>query len=109
MAQGLETNETEKKIALLERIEEITRKKTDMAKPVKPYLEKLTNDKNSKVKQLAEKSLKNFAKAAKRKKLEEMRKKMQQLEKDWLADKVTDEEYASERKKLLKLQEEVNA
>jgi hypothetical protein len=109
MAQGLETNETEKKIALLERIEEITRKKTDMAKPVKPYLEKLTNDKSTKVKQLAEKSLNNFAKAAKRKKLEEMRKKMQQLEKDWLADKVTDEEYASERKKLLKLQEEVNA
>lgn len=36
-----------------------------------------------------------------------MRKKMEQLEKDWLEEKVSNEEYATERKKLLKFQAEL--
>lgn len=108
LAKGLETDDTEKKLELLTRLEELTRKKTDMAKPIKPYIEKLLKDKSPNVKKLAEKALDNFEKAAKRIILAEMRKKMTELEKDWLAGKVTDSNYATERKKLLQLQAELN-
>ncbi len=107
MAKGLETENSEEKLTLLTRLEEITRKKTEIAKPIIPYIEKLLKDENEKIKKLAQKALNNFEKAKKKKQLEQMRKKMEQQEKDWLEEKVSNEEYASERKKLLKLQAEL--
>jgi hypothetical protein len=89
----------------LVRIEELAKKNIEMVKPIKPYVENLLNKKNEEVKKLSKSILENFNKAERRKKLAEKRKVMQEKEKEFLAGKISGEEYANARKDYLLLKE----
>ncbi len=76
-----------------------------MVKPIKPYIENLQDKENKEVKRLSNSILNSFNKAERRKKLAEKRKVMQEKEKEFLADKISGEEYAKARKEYLILKE----
>ncbi len=92
-------------ISALKRIEDIARKKLEMVKPMKPYIEDLLKKKNKEISKISETILGLFEKAERRKKLEEKRKIMQQKEKEFLAGEIDGEEYAKLRKEYLLLKE----
>ncbi|NVM17826.1 MAG: hypothetical protein HWN80_08920 [Candidatus Lokiarchaeota archaeon] len=94
--------ETNKALA---RIEEIAKKNIEMVKPIKPYIENLLKKENKEVNKLSKSILDNFDKAERRKKLAEKRKVMQKKEKEFLAGKISGEEYAKARKEYLLLKE----
>ena len=89
----------------LVRIEELAKKNIEMVKPIKPYVENLLKKENKEVKKLSKSILDNFDKAERRKKLAEKRKIMQEKEKEFLAGKLSGEEYANARKEYLVLKE----
>ena len=89
----------------LVRIEELTKKNLEMVKPIKKYVENLQDKENKEVKRLSNSILNSFYKAERRKKLAEKRKVMQVKEKEFLADKISGEEYAKARKEYLILKE----
>jgi hypothetical protein len=71
--------------------------------PIKPYLKKLTSLKNEEVQNLLTKISERFRSEEKRKELAAKRKLMQQKEKEFLAGKISGEEYATIRKEYLLL------
>jgi len=89
----------------LVRIEELAKKKIEMVKPIKPYIENLQDKENKEVKRLSNSILNSFNKAERKKKLAEKRKVMQEKEKDFLAGKISGEEYANARKEYLILKD----
>ena len=89
----------------LVRIEELAKKKIEMVKPIKPYIENLHDKENKEVKRLSNSILNSFNKAERKKKLAEKRKVMQEKEKDFLAGKISGEEYANARKEYLILKD----
>jgi len=89
----------------LVRINELAKKKIELVKPIKPYVEKLVKKNNKEIKKLSNSILDNFTKAERRKRLAEKRKIMQEREKDFLAGKISGEEYAKARKEYLILKE----
>ena len=89
----------------LSRIEEISKKNIEMARPIKTYLSDLLKNKNKDVVKLAESISSNFTKAERRKELAKKRKLMQQKEKDFLEGKITAEDYAKARKDYLVLKD----
>ncbi len=101
----LEGDNADEIILALKRIEEISKKNIEMAKPIKKYLENLKRNKNKTILDLAGKVEENFAKANRRKELEKKRKIMQQMEKEFLEGKISGEEYAKSRKDYLLLKE----
>ncbi|MHA1272528.1 MAG: hypothetical protein ACTSVV_15570 [Promethearchaeota archaeon] len=90
-------------ILALNRIEELSRKNLEMVKPIKKYLEPLLKNKNKKIVEIAKKISNNFAAAERRKELAKKRKIMQEKEKQFLAGKISAEEYAKARKEYLLL------
>jgi len=101
----LEGDDDEKIVLALTRIEEISKKNVEMARPIKAYLENLKNNKNKTITELANSIEENFIKAERKKELAKKRKIMQQLEKDFLDGKISGEEYANARKDYLLLKE----
>ncbi len=89
----------------LVRIDELAKKKIDLVKPIKPYLEKLVKKDNKEIRKLSNSILESFAKAERRKRLAEKRKIMQEREKEFLAGNISGEEYANARKEYLILKE----
>ena len=92
-------------ISALSRIENISKKNIELARPIKPYLTNLLKNKNKQIAKLAKDITDNFAKADRREELAKKRKIMQQKEKDFLAGKINGEEYAKTRKEYLTLKE----
>lgn len=101
----LESEDDEEIILSLTRIEEIAKKNIDMAKPIQKYLKDLESKKNIKIVELATKISAIFIKAERKKELANKRKIMQEKEKEFLAGKISAEEYAKIRKEYLLLKE----
>jgi hypothetical protein len=89
----------------LVRIDELAKKKIDLVKPIKPYVEKLVKKDNKEIRKLSNSILESFSKAERRKRLAEKRKIMQEREKEFLAGNISGEEYAKARKEYLILKE----
>ena len=89
----------------LVRIDELAKKKIELVKPIKPYVEKLVKKDNKGIRKLSNSILESFTKAERRKRLAEKRKIMQEREKEFLAGKISGEEYANARKEYLILKE----
>jgi len=101
----LEGNDNDEIILALTRIEEISRKKIDMVRPIKPYIENLMKIKDKDITTLTKKIADNFAKEERKVELAKKRKIMQQKEKDFLAGKINATEYGKARKDYLILKE----
>ena len=89
----------------LVRIDELAKKKIELVKPIKPYIEKLVKKNNKEIKKLSKSILESFAKAERRKRLADKRKIMQEREKEFLAGNISGEDYAKARKDYLILKE----
>jgi hypothetical protein len=92
-------------ILALTRIEEISRKDADIAKPIKKYLEDLLNKDNKQIVKLAQTISNNFTKAERKKELAQKRKIMREKEQLFLEGKISGEEYAKARKEYLTLKD----
>ncbi|MFX0076086.1 MAG: hypothetical protein ACFE96_11625 [Candidatus Hermodarchaeota archaeon] len=101
----LDGNDTEEISKALARIEELAKKKTEMVKPIKPYVEDLLKKENKTFNNLCKSILESFDKAEKKRKLAEKRKIMQKKEKEFLAGTISGEEYAKARKEYLILKD----
>ena len=101
----LEGNDNEKIILALNRIEEISKKDIEMAKPIQKYLSQLLENKDKKIVKLAENISSNFTSAERKKELAKKRKTMREKEKSFLEGKISGEEYAKARKEYLTLKE----
>lgn len=101
----LEGDNSDEIILALTRIEEIAKKKLDMVRPIKPYLENLMRNKNKDIVKLTQNISNIFTSADRKKELAAKRKVMQQKEKDFLAGKVNANDYAKARKDYLTLKE----
>ena len=101
----LEGDDMEEIILALTRIEEISKKKIEMVKPIKPYLEKLSEMKNTTIVKLTQGISSNFQKAERKKELAKKRKIMQETEKLFLEGKISGQEYAKARKEYLTLKD----
>ncbi|MHA2325672.1 MAG: hypothetical protein ACXACB_09745, partial [Promethearchaeota archaeon] len=82
-------------ILALTRIEEISRKDAEMAKPISKYLEDLLKKKNKQILKLTQTISTNFIKSDRKKELAKKRKLMRDKEKLFLEGKITAEEYAN--------------
>ena len=92
-------------ILALTRIEEISRKNAEMAKPIRKYLDDLLKRNNKQIIKLAKTISDNFNKAERKKELAKKRKIMRDQEKLFLEGKINGEEYAKARKEYLTLKE----
>jgi DNA-binding phage protein len=97
--------DNEEIILALTRIEEISRKNAEMAKPINKYLDELLKRNDKQIVKLAKTILGNFAKAERKKELTKKRKIMRDKEKLFLEGKINGEEYAKARKEYLTLKE----
>ena len=101
----LEGDNEEETISALERIREISKKNVDMARPIKPYLDNLSKSKNKNIVKITQEISNNFMKADRRKELAKKRKIMQEKEKQFMAGKISGQDYAKARKEYLTLKE----
>ena len=92
-------------ILALKRIEELSKKNIEMARPIKPYLEILLKNNNKSITKIAQSISDNFQKAERRKELAKKRGIMREKENQFLAGKISGEEYAKARKEYLTLKE----
>ena len=99
----LESDKEDEILDALIRLEELSKKNIDQMEPIKPYLKKLATLKNEKVQSLLTKISERFSSEEKKKELDTKRRLMQQKEKDFLAGKISGEEYAKIRKEYLLL------
>ncbi|KKK41151.1 MAG: hypothetical protein Lokiarch_45380 [Candidatus Lokiarchaeum sp. GC14_75] len=97
-------NEEEILLALT-RIEEISKKNPEMAKPISKYLDDLLKKKNKKISNLTQTISNNFSKAERKKELSIKRKIMRDKEKLFLDGKINGNEYAKARKEYLTLKD----
>ena len=97
--------DNEEIILALTRIEEISRKNAEMAKPIGIYLDELLKRNNNQIVKLAKAISNNFAKAERKKELAKKRKIMRDKENLFLEGKISGEEYAKARKEYLTLKE----
>ncbi|MFW9999950.1 MAG: hypothetical protein ACFE9Q_03370 [Candidatus Hodarchaeota archaeon] len=101
----LEGDDAEKIILALTRIEEISKKDIEMAKPIKKYLNYLLEKNDKQIVKLAQAISKNFENAKRKKDLTKKRNSMREKEKLFLEGKISGEEYAKARKEYLTLKE----
>ena len=101
----LEGADQEEIILALTRIEEISKKKIDMIRPIKPYLKNLLTIQNKQIVKLTQEIEKNFQKADRKKELANKRKIMREKEKLFIDGKIGGAEYAAARKEYLTLKE----
>lgn len=92
-------------ILALTRIEEISKKNAEMAKPIRKYLDDLLKRNDKQIIKLAKTISDNFIKAERKKELAKKRKIMRDKEKLFLEGKINGEEYAKARKEYLTLKE----
>ncbi len=97
-------NEEEILLALT-RIEKISKKNPEMAKPISKYLDDLLKKKNKKISNLTQTISNNFSKAERKKELSIKRKIMRDKEKLFLDGKINGNEYAKARKEYLTLKD----
>ncbi|MEJ2251835.1 MAG: hypothetical protein P8Y70_13940 [Candidatus Lokiarchaeota archaeon] len=105
LIEVLGSDDNEEIISALKRILEIAENNLDMTRPIRSYLEDLTNKKNKEIVNLTEQILDLFRKADRRKELNKKRKVMQEKEELFLAGKISAEEYATSRKEYLKFRD----
>jgi DNA-binding phage protein len=98
-------DDQEEIILALERIEELSKKNTEMARPIKSYLENLLKNQNQNIVKLAQSITDNFQKADRKKELAKKRSIMREKEKQFLAGKISGEEYAKARREYLTLKD----
>ena len=101
----LKGEDDEEIVLALTRIEEISRKDAELAKPINKYLEELLNKENTKIVKLSQTISNNFAKADRKRELAKKRKIMRDKEQLFLQGKISGEEYANARKEYLTLKE----
>ncbi len=101
----LEGDNYEEIILALTRIEEISKKKIEMIKPIQTYLEKLLLIKNKEIVKLVQTINNNFQKADRKKNIAKKRKIMREKEKLFIDGKISGEEYAKTRKEYLTLKD----
>ncbi len=101
----LEGDDSENIILALTRIEEISKKDIEMAKPIRKYLNYLLEKNDKEIVKLAQAITKNFASAERKKELAQKRKAMHEKENLFLEGKISGEEYAKTRKEYLTLKE----
>jgi len=101
----LEGEDNEEIVLALTRIEEISKKNAEMAKPISKYLDDLLKRNNKQIVKLAKKISGNFAKAERKKELAKKRNVMRDKEKLFLEGKINGEEYAKARLEYLTLKE----
>jgi len=101
----LEGDNNEETITALQRIEDLSKKNIEMTRPIRPYLKNLLKHRNKEIVKLSQNISNNFSKADKKKELAKKRKIMQEKEKQFLAGKISGEEYARTRKEYLTLKE----
>ena len=101
----LEGDDQDEILLSLTRIEELSKKNIEMAKPIKPYLENLLQNKNKNITKVAQSISDNFQKAERRKELTKKRAIMREKENQFLAGKISGEEYAKARREYLTLKE----
>lgn len=101
----LEGNDDEEILLALNRIENIAKKSIEMVKPIQKYLSELNKSKNKKVVELSNIISELFVKDERRKELAKKRKLMREKEKEFLAGKISAEDYAKSRKEYLLLKE----
>ena len=98
-------DETEIK-TVLERVDELAKKKIDLVKPIKSYIEKLDKKSNKKeINKVCESILSTFIKEENKKNLADKRKIMRQVEQEFLQGKISDKEYSKARKEYLIMKE----
>jgi len=98
-------DETEIK-TVLERVDELAKKKIDLVKPIKSYIEKLDKKSNKKeINKVCESILSTFIKEENKKNLADKRKIMRQVEQEFLQGKISDIEYSKARKEYLIMKE----
>ena len=98
-------DETEIK-TVLERIDELAKKKIDLVKPIKSYIEKLDKKSNKKdINKACGSILSTFIKEENKKNLADKRKIMRQIEQEFLQGKISDIEYSKARKEYLIMKE----
>ena len=97
--------DNEEIVLALTRIEEISKKNAEMAKPISKYLDELLKRNNKQIVKRAKSISDNFAKAERKKELAKKRKIMRDKEKLFLEGKINGEEYAKARKEYLTLKE----
>ncbi len=102
----LESDKQEEIVLALTRIEELTKKNIELARPIKPYLDNLLKNKAKEVVTIAQNIIKNFEKADRKKEMVKKKKIMQDKEKQFLEGKISGEDYAKARKDYLVLKEE---
>jgi valyl-tRNA synthetase len=105
MIEVLDGEKTDEIEQTLQRIDELAKKKLDLVKPLKPYIEKLEEKGKNDVKKLTSSILTAFVKEERKKVLAEKRKHMQEMEQQFLEGKVSPEDYAKARKEYLLLKD----
>ena len=99
---GEKTGEIEQ---TLQRIDELAKKKLDLVKPLKSYIENLEEKGKNDVKRLTSSILNAFIKEERKKVLAEKRKHMREMEQQFLEGKISPEDYAKARKEYLLLKD----
>ena len=105
MIEVLDGEKTEEVEQTLQRIDELAKKKLDLVKPLKPYIEKLEEKGKTDVKKLTSSILNAFVKEERKKVLAEKRKHMREMEQQFLEGKISPEDYAIARKEYLLLKD----
>jgi len=101
----LKGDNNEEIVLALTRIEEISRKNPEMAKPISKYLDDLLKKNNKEISKLTQTISNNFTKADRKKELSKKRKIMRDKEKLFLEGKINSNEYAKARKEYLTLKD----
>jgi len=105
LIEVLEGEDNEEIISALKRILEIAENNLEMTRPIRPYLEDLTDKKNKEIITLTEQILDLFRKADRRKELNKKRKVMKEKEELFLEGKISAEEYAQSRKEYIEFRD----
>ena len=105
MIEVLDGEKTEEVEQTLQRIDELAKKKLDLVKPLKPYIEKIEEKSKNDVKKLTSSILNAFVKEERKKVLAEKRKHMREMEQQFLEGKISPEDYAIARKEYLLLKD----
>ncbi|MHA1793507.1 MAG: hypothetical protein ACTSVI_12725 [Promethearchaeota archaeon] len=108
LTEALKSKDVEMRLNVSKRLELISKQKPTMIKAVLPFLNEREKEESDKVVRSAiTAAIKNYDKSLKRKAYAAKRKKMQDLDKKLLAGKITPEEYAKARKDFLKISQEI--
>ncbi|MHA1683713.1 MAG: hypothetical protein ACTSUE_22435 [Promethearchaeota archaeon] len=108
LSGALESDDTEARLKVSGRLVEVAKKNPDKVKGILKFLEKIrVIEQDKKVKKNIETVLKKYTQAQKRKEYAAKRKKMQELDKKLLSGDITAAQYTKERKEYLQLGQDV--